>query len=527
MAGYPVFQPQAPNIDINLFGEAATAGAKLGTAIPSATTSIIRGVQEGIDFESKIEAQDARTRLVNAEAKNTELAAERNQAIQSAEIAADTAKLTLETDQAKSLDSDLVQQNQFFDQFSKANLEEKGQILTSGNPVFLKNPAMFKEALQQYSLELSPNDPKLGQINRLLGHATLDDYYQKKAQASQEDFEKSQAEAFNGKGRDLTAKIVNGLQVPEELAPTSVDILDRRLYQIDPETNHLKTTEDGKSFVKVDPATISPDLKGMLNPYIAVSNRPDSKGLVVADDISKEAASSYDNYLKNKSLVSGQQLQNAKRIFDTKLDEEAGRGRTQNTSIPTFNDDKGFGKSETFKPQKPEDFFRANIKNALHLTDEDVETVKGPLDKLYNLSRGYVQNVQNRNDPNYIKQIAETQKTIARQISDNQFRSTAAVQALYTKSHVEANNDLLDATARQIDPEDQYGVSALFDSHKVLSPEDLYYNNYGVLIYRRLSDHTLKSNTIAMDQQRNRAQHSSVYQDMNSNLQQKAAGNGG
>src|SRR6185369_9455755 len=161
MAGYPVFQPQAPNIDINLFGEAATAGAKLGAAIPSATTSIVQGTEQGIKFASDIEAQNARTRLVDAEAQNAELAKKRDQATQDAQIQSDNARLKLQADSAINADDQLTKENQFFDEFSKANLEEKGKILTSGNPVFLKNPAMFKEALQQYSLELPPDDPKL------------------------------------------------------------------------------------------------------------------------------------------------------------------------------------------------------------------------------------------------------------------------------------------------------------------------------------------------------------------------------
>lgn len=42
-------QPRGPDIDTSLYGDAAIAGANVGKATPSAFTSIVRGVTEGID----------------------------------------------------------------------------------------------------------------------------------------------------------------------------------------------------------------------------------------------------------------------------------------------------------------------------------------------------------------------------------------------------------------------------------------------------------------------------------------------
>ena len=101
MAQYDFFtQPQGPDIDISLFGDAAIQGAKLGEATPTGLTSAIRGVTEGIDtglglaqkYEN-IQATRARTKNEEAIARINEMRAELQAQTQDIDITSTTLDL--------------------------------------------------------------------------------------------------------------------------------------------------------------------------------------------------------------------------------------------------------------------------------------------------------------------------------------------------------------------------------------------------------------------------------------------------
>ena len=58
MASFDFFSPpQGPAISISLFPDSASAGIRAGTALPTTTTSIMRGVQEGVETSQKLISQ--------------------------------------------------------------------------------------------------------------------------------------------------------------------------------------------------------------------------------------------------------------------------------------------------------------------------------------------------------------------------------------------------------------------------------------------------------------------------------------
>lgn len=523
MAGYPVFQPQAPNIDISLFGDAAKAGTQVGSAIPSAITSIVSGAEQGIKFASDIQAEDARTNLTEIQAKNAQLELERNQANQDAQLKADTANLTLQTDKAQQADQRISAENQFYDQVSKTDLNGRYALLTSGNPVLSQNPELFKNNLQQLSLMMPQDDPRLPQVNRLLGHTSLDAEYQKNAIEDQRKFETAKAEALQGDGKRITDQIVNSMHVQAEAAPSVVDMLDRRTVTI--EDGFVKKKEGGKGY-EIN-STPSVDDKAIINPYIAVSNQPGSEGQVVMEGISQREAETYPGYRAALSRVTGQQLQYAKRMFDANLQRQSGQGQQNtDTNVSTFNDNKGFGTPSTgikekditpkAEPTTPVDIFRSKIQDQLGITDDDTKDVRPLFNRLYALSNEYAVNPTTRvvNNAEYV----QTMKGISRSISDKQFNSNPGVQALFTTSHVEANNDLLGAKARKYDPYDEYSLNELYSTQKVTSPEDLYYNNFGIPIYNKLADFIISSNQEAWQQNAFNAKTPAALQNTNKGL---------
>lgn len=550
---YDIFsQPTGPHVLISLFGDAAQAGARLGQEVPSPLTSGIEGAEQGYQYalqttgeaqqntirDNQIQQlpvanqiQNAQAQIQQSQAQIAQQTAARDTANAASQTQEQAAQLTLETNQATQRNNLVTQGSDFFKNFQSATPREQADMYFSGKNagLFAQNPTLETGILKQLTTNNTLTPQEVAQVNRASGHATIDDAMQKKIIDNQQNLQNSTADALNGKGRTLTSQIVRQLKVPEDGAPSSVDLLEAGKYQIDPETNYLKLDETGKNYKLTSSEDYATNKDLNTGKYIAVSNLDGSKGLVVNPNVPKDTYDSYAAYLKDKSLANGQQAKYAKDNFDRRLQGQTNQGTTQSSNVPLFNDGKGFGaqKNQAPVPQTPQDLFRGTIQKQLNLPDDTTKQVSPLLDHLYDLSQGYIQDPKNRGNISYNNQIQQTMKGVARGISDNQYNSTPAIQAMYTTSHVTSNNQALDDAASQIDPTDMYGVKAMFDSQKIESPQDLYYNNYGVQTYKRLFDLIYNSSMGAVANQQKRASYSSTYQDINKGLSQTASGNGG
>lgn len=508
---YPVFQPQAPHIDISLFGDAAQAGAKLGQEIPSAITSAVSGVEQGVKFATDIQAEDARTDLTKVQTENAQLELDRNKANASAQLEEDQSKLTLETDQADQADKQITAQNDFYDKYSQADLATKGQILKSGNPIFLQNPGLYKNALQQYSSALPPDSPELPQINRLLGHATLDDYNQKKVLANQTNWENAKASALNGEGGELTGQIVDQLKVPEEAAPNAVRLEQAGVYKIDPDTNRILIGTDGKP-EKEDTETQKENKAINSGKYIAISTQSGTEGLVVSDNVSADAYKSYIKYKTNQSLMTGQQLSYAKRNFDTNLQNQNAKQNSDpqgtSTDVPTFGSQTSSEKTPASSNVvlDPIDSVANGIAKPLHVDPQILKDKAAPaLEKLNSQITEYIRNPLTRANPTTMLDYTSTVKTISKSITDSQFENSDALQSQYTDSQVQAYNAQKVADLqKQISPyrpyflqSDQF-ASDLASIGQVDTPADLYYAKQKAIVESTINKYV--SDAIAFGQ---------------------------
>jgi hypothetical protein len=94
-------QLQGPQIDVSLFGDAATAGTNVGNAIPSPVTAAVEGFVKGYDQGQVFRARNQEAELREAKIKDIPLdRQEKEQRIKANDIAIQQGEQNLQEDRA-------------------------------------------------------------------------------------------------------------------------------------------------------------------------------------------------------------------------------------------------------------------------------------------------------------------------------------------------------------------------------------------------------------------------------------------
>lgn len=488
--GFDIFsQPTGPNISISLFGDAAQAGAKLGEEIPTQLTSAIRGAQEGYKYgldttaESQQNAlrqnqvnridvanqqQDAQLQIQQAQARIQQTAASRDETNAAIQTTTEADKLQEEDTQAKQTNAILQQRDAFITDFEKKTPSDQWDAYSSGaNFNVLRDPATRKAVLEQLSNNpfVQSNPQYISQVNRDLGHASIDDYYLKKAQADTEKYQNARNEALYGDGSSITNLISDKLHVPRENAIDSVDIVDSGTFMKDPNNpNQLALDANGKRITATaDYLKNNPSPKGS---YEVISNRPDSNGQVITTVMPSKAGEAYNTAKAYKREADGTMASWAKNY------QEQNNKAAQN-NVNGANPPSGGINGRDVVP------FKETLKTQLGLSDDTINHIGRPIVDLNSQLWSYVHKPELRTDPAALTRLGNTVGTISRAVTDKTFDDSPAIQTQYNQDKVDKYNKGVDATLDapifQMLPQsikDRY--QKLLNVYKVDSPKDLY-----------------------------------------------------
>lgn len=529
MGGYPVFSAPGPTVDVRLFGEAAQQGAQLGQEIPNPVTSAITGAEAGIKYGQDFTREQAQISDTQAVAQIHQLEAEKQAATQSADIQATQAVLQDTTIKANNDAQQITAQNKFYDDYQAADAATQKKLVTSGQAfnVLGRSPGLYKNFLEQASLNPSWSPDERQQLNTLIGHAKIDDYYQKLALKQAPVFEKAKAAWLEGPGQDTASRISNMLNVPVENASDVVRWVKASDVQVDPETNHVKI--DRATGRDVLTSSLERDAlypKGTKSPYLAVSKLPGSEGLIVADNVDPSVQGLAESYRTQRGVQNGMQAQYAKQFGDRL--KPAQDAPPLKAEIPTFNTRGGAQAPEAQKG----DPFKVKLQAQLGWNDEQAKAADASLTTLKTQIRSYADKPLDRIDPATVKGINHTVNTAARSITDHQFDTDPAVQALNTPSHVVKYNESIDAITDSsyfsllpASVRDSY--KAVLQAYKVDSPKDLYYQAQRAVIVPKLASEVIKIMTDIQGAKVKDATKSQALNSRNSYLSKWASGPGG
>lgn len=160
--GYNIFTPiQGPPVDVQLFGQAAEAGARLGQQIPSAITSIVQGAEQGYQYgqqaaqrelqieaaqqeneirQHQIQQQAVADQIQQAQLQNQQAAAQQNTVkaaidvqTEANQIQATNQKLTTEYQQQKTIGTDLTNKSKVDDSLAQNSPEGINNVLSDSS----------------------------------------------------------------------------------------------------------------------------------------------------------------------------------------------------------------------------------------------------------------------------------------------------------------------------------------------------------------------------------------------------------
>lgn len=159
-------QPRGPNIDINLYPQAANAGIQGGNAQKTIAQSIMGGVEQGVELynqfqntqikQHEIDRMPVKDRIQDAQAQNEESIAKINDlkaqvdiATQTQQIDAVKSKLQMDKVKADEETASIKKKNDFESQFSSMDPNNQKDMIFSGqfNDVFAKYPEVYKRAV--------------------------------------------------------------------------------------------------------------------------------------------------------------------------------------------------------------------------------------------------------------------------------------------------------------------------------------------------------------------------------------------
>lgn len=158
MASFEFFnQISTPAVPVSLFGDAATQGANIGKQIPSVVSSVIRGVQSGIDRGQKDVLNAQQSELNRQQIEMNKPAVERAQTNADVITEAQAATAQAQTAQAQYATTVAQQAQNFGTAWSQADTKQRWDMVTGGDyaSVFSANPRLYDQSVN--SLRLSPD----------------------------------------------------------------------------------------------------------------------------------------------------------------------------------------------------------------------------------------------------------------------------------------------------------------------------------------------------------------------------------
>lgn len=209
-----------PKIDTNLFANNATAGINAGNALPGTATSIIRGVQQGVQlgFQNIEQSQNAvlkqneinqlpvSNQMQEEQLKQQQIANELNQV--KANISTDTEFLQLDNarEQLKTNATKLRQQrviaekkDEFVKRFESSAPEIQKQLLNSGEygVVFAQEPELFQQYVTRPQVwqQMSRDEKDSAEVN--FKRASIGKKFDAAAQKRAVDWQKSRTAYLN------------------------------------------------------------------------------------------------------------------------------------------------------------------------------------------------------------------------------------------------------------------------------------------------------------------------------------------
>lgn len=530
---YPVFTPQSTPVNVSLFGDAATRGAALGVSIPSPVTSIVEGAQKGIKFATEIKQEQAQTEQIEQATENAKTQNEINKyklnILQQTEgLQLDNTKAELEAGTAKLKNAKIVQEqsDQFFKTFQSASPQTQKQMVLSGqnSALFAQNEDLFKNVLGQLSFNPTLSATERNRINGLLKNKAIDDTFKEQAEKYYPDYLKAQNDLLQGEGQAVTNTIANTLQVAREQVPFSGEWVPSGTYDIDPTSGRVVT--DAKK-QRLAPKTLTPDeLKN--DQWDFISNQKGTEGLVVIRAVPGKQKDIQENFKSQTALQTGLEARYAKQYLESNdpniQPAQSGIAQSGKTEISTFGGPKP--QARTAEAAKPTTFI-GNIQTQLKLETPEVKAIEVPVNQLKLQMEQYIKDPLVRNAPETKMSINSTVNTIARSVTDSQFKNSPSIQAQFTPSHVERYNksleDMLKTNGFNWLPDYALeGLKETLDVFKADTPEDLYYINHGGVIASQLNRmvYGFMSNVDARE--KNAATKTAEIQNRNTYLQGRA-----
>lgn len=204
---YSIFsQPSGPQVDVSLFGDAANAGIQGGANLPTTTTSIIRGVTEGIQTGQQIQTNQQQIELNKQRLEQAPLDTELKEAqIEGQQITNQGARQKLQQEEA------LIQrENEFLSQYQAlANQPQaQAQLVLSGKyaDVLGKDPNLGKQVVTQIGAAGGFTQSQMDSLQYQFGAKSIQNKYQELAQREYPNYLKAKGEYDVNKAIDAAAE---------------------------------------------------------------------------------------------------------------------------------------------------------------------------------------------------------------------------------------------------------------------------------------------------------------------------------
>lgn len=264
-------QPQGPNIDINLYPNAASAGINAGNAQKTPLQQVVQGIGAGLDLygkyqgiqeqnlnleikQNQVDQLPIQNQIQIAQAQNAETVAQINTLkldveTKNHQLQLEAAKSELEAAKAKTDEEfqNITQKKQFEEQFNSMDPENQVGMIFSGeyNSVFSKYPEVYKRALGTAYRAMTPEQRESAAASLdFLRKIELDNQREKlNASFNQkllENFDKTVDKVSQGPLRD----IMKGQKLSTFVENT--DMYPAGVKQFDKDGNLIKEATNGK-----------------------------------------------------------------------------------------------------------------------------------------------------------------------------------------------------------------------------------------------------------------------------------------
>lgn len=483
MAGYPVFQPQEPHIDISLFGDAAQAGTNVGKAIPSAISSIVSGAEQGINFAQEYQAKEAQIKNEQAVAQINELKLKEAQDTETEQIQSTKSELIANTAKNNNAANIETQKADFYDELNNADPSQRAKIVLGNKyaQLFAADKNLYNQQLENIYFDgnngIDQNvRGRIGQALKIGKESTYRDHI---AAQNENKLIESTSDLYN---EPLVAAAAEKLGTTPEQVPYKMELVEHNKYQ-KLNGNLVPDIEAGGGW-KIDPK-YNPEISK--NSWDAIDP---STGTIIDDSgsVNDKTRDKLRIYKQNVATVGGQYK--LRGIQQVTADDGAEKPSVsaQKVDVPTLQESSKSIKEKDITEQTnltPADKIANDLAQSLKIDAKALrESARPTLEKLNSQITSYIKEPLARGNPSTLKEYNNTVQSLARHITDNQFENSEGLKTQYTDSQVANYNEELLGSFRQDLSGVGGGFSAMFNNEtknqvlnafKVNSPEDLYY----------------------------------------------------